>query len=236
MEAGKLLIADSNEDFRLALANSLHGRYYVRCCATGMEAMALLRNEQPDILILDLMLPELDGLTLLERIAAENIRPMVLVVTSMVTDYVFESADRLGIGYVMRKPCDVQAVASRIKDLGRRLYPAVRKQEPENLARELLGRLGLASKYDGYDYLIKAITLMRNDPNQAITKELYPSVAKACGCGSRQIERSIRNAIEKAWEQRDKLVWSQYFPTHTGRPSNGVFILRLTQLLGEIPE
>ncbi len=65
----KLLIADCSEDYRTALANALTDHYHVLCCRTGTEALDILRRENPDILVLDLMLPELDGLTLLERAA-----------------------------------------------------------------------------------------------------------------------------------------------------------------------
>ena len=72
----KLLIADCNEDYRTALDNALKDQYHVLCCRTGTEAWELLHREHPDIFVLDLMLPELDGLTLLERCCADGIRPI----------------------------------------------------------------------------------------------------------------------------------------------------------------
>ena len=81
----KLLIADCNEDYRAALAAALSSQYHVLCSRTGTEALALLYQEQPDIFLLDLMLPELDGLTLLERAYADNIRPMVLAATPILS-------------------------------------------------------------------------------------------------------------------------------------------------------
>jgi len=77
----KLLIADCNEDYRTALAAALGSQYHVLCCRSGTEALALLYQEHPDIFVLDLMLPELDGLTLLERVSANGICPMVLAAT-----------------------------------------------------------------------------------------------------------------------------------------------------------
>ena len=109
----KLLIADCSEEYRTALANALTDSYHVLCCRTGTEALDFLRRENPDILVLDLMLPELDGLTLLERSCAEGIRPMVLAATPILTGYVYSCAQRLGIEYLVRKPCDIDAIASR---------------------------------------------------------------------------------------------------------------------------
>ena len=84
----KILIADCNEDYRVALTAALKDCYHVRSCRTGTEAWTLLNQEQPDIFILDLMLPELDGLTLLERIYAKGLRPVVLAVTPIISTYV----------------------------------------------------------------------------------------------------------------------------------------------------
>lgn len=235
MEARKLLIADSNEDFRLALAYALQDHCQILCCTTGPEALALLRREQPDLFVLDLMLPQLDGLTLLEQAAAESIRPKILVVTSMITDYVLASAQRLGIGYIMRKPCDIQAAAIRIMDLSRSLHTAPSTPDPEKLVREMLGELHISSKYHGYNYLCKAIVLMEQDTGQAITKILYPTVAKRCGCQAGHVERSIRNAIDKAWENRDPVIWQHYFPG-SRKPSNGAFIGCLAEKLHQKKE
>ena len=78
MNKRKVLIADSSEDFRCALADTLHGIYHIRTTADGNQAMQLLRSFLPDILIVDLMLPGLDGITLLQHSAESGIRPMVL--------------------------------------------------------------------------------------------------------------------------------------------------------------
>lgn len=78
MDAMKLLIADGNEEFRRALAAELQGAYHVRCCGDGKEALSLLRSFVPDVLVLDLMLPELDGISLLQSAASAGLCPMVL--------------------------------------------------------------------------------------------------------------------------------------------------------------
>ena len=121
MRAQRLLIAESNEDLRLLLSRELQAFHYVRCCGTGMEALQILRQEKPDMLILNMLLPELDGLTLLETIAAENIQPMVLALTSYRSDYLEDSAHRLGISCILLKPFSLETIVMRALDMKQHL-------------------------------------------------------------------------------------------------------------------
>lgn len=236
MDVLKLLIADANEEFRLALAEALQGAYYVRCCQTGKEALELLRSYSPDVLVLDLMLPELDGISLLQAAVAAGIRPMVLATTPFLNPYVLESSEKLGVGYMMRKPCDIRATVARISDLSQRLLPPLITQpDPRTHVSNLLVSLGIPTKLHGYAYLREAILLMAKDPGQSITKELYPRVSALCRCEPKHVERSSRNAIESAWAHRDDRIWQLYFPPGPDgiipRPSNGAFISRLADCL-----
>lgn len=227
----KLLIADCNEEYRTALAAVLSEQYQVLCCPSGTEALALLQQENPDIFVLDLMLPELDGLTLLERISASGICPMVLAATPILTDYVFSCAQRLGIEYLVRKPCSIEAVASRIRDLSQRLKAPEPKQDPANYVSNLLLSLGISTKHNGFSYLRESVLRMARNPAQSVTKLLYPEVAHICGCSKENVERSIRTALDRAWEKRDPDLWQKYFPNARQRPSNAVFISRLAEAL-----
>ena len=236
MDALKLLIADGNEEFRQALAEELQGAYYVRCCGDGKEALSLLRSFGPEILVLDLMLPGLDGISLLQSAAASGLRPMVLVTSRFYNDYVHEAMEELGVGYLIRKPCDIPATASRIADLSRHIRPPqVSLPDPRTHVSNLLLSLGIPTKLRGYAYLREAILLMAKDPDQPITKELYPSVGSLCGCKGTHVERSIRSAIETAWKQQDSRIWQLYFRTGPDgvipRPSNAAFISRLADAL-----
>ena len=227
----KLLIADCNEEYRTALAAALNGQYHVLCCRSGSEAFTLLNQEHPDILVLDLMLPELDGLTLLERVSANGIRPMVLAATPILSDYVFSCAQRLGIAYLVRKPCSIEAIACRIQDLSCRLKAPQPKADPVNYVSSLLLSLNISTKHNGFAYLRESILLMAKDPAQSVTKMLYPAVAHICGCQKENVERSIRTALDKAWDKRDEEIWQNYFPNARQRPSNAVFISRLAEAL-----
>ena len=227
----KLLIADCNEDYRTALDTALNSQYHVLCCRTGTEAWELLHREHPDIFVLDLMLPELDGLTLLERSCADGIRPMVLALTPILSDYVYSCAQRLGIEYLVRKPCDITAIASRIKDLSQRLTAPKTRNDPVSYVTELLLSLGFSTKHNGFSYLREAILLMSRDPAQSVTKVLYPSVAHIFGCHKENVERSIRTAMDCAWERGNRQRWNRFFPDAAQRPSNAIFISRMAEAL-----
>lgn len=231
MAGRKLLIADPNEDFRLALAKTLGPHYDVSCCATGTEARARLLRKDFSFLVLDLMLPQLDGLTLLEQLAAQNIRPRILLVSSMVTEYVLHSADRLGIGYAMLKPCQVPVVAARILDMDAIPAPPAAVSRPERIASELLLSLQFPTNLKGFPELKTALILLEQDPDQLITKVLYPEVTKQLHRDSGQVERNIRHAISTTWKRRNAEVWNYYFPNAVKRPSNAVFLRRLAEEL-----
>ena len=241
MERLKLLIAEGTEDFRLALAETLRDAYTLQVCSDGITALECMQSFQPDAVILDLMLPGLDGITLLQRAADLDLRPIVLATTRFHNDYVVEAVQALGVAYIMVKPCDVRAAVSRLADLCRRLRPlAAKSADPRESVSELLLSLGFSAKLKGFGYLLEAILLMVQDPDQSITKVLYPAVVaiykkENTRIDSSQVERSIRNAIENAWEQRDDMLWRQYFALDRGgdlrRPSNGAFIIRIADIL-----
>ena len=191
----------------------------------------MLQQEQPDILVLDLMLPELDGLTLLERVTANGICPMVLAATPIFSDYVFSCAQRLGIEYLVRKPCAIEAIVARIRDLSRRLKAPEPTTDPVTYVTNLLLALDLSTKHNGFSYLRESVLLMAKDPAQSVTKVLYPEVARICGCSKENVERSIRTALDRAWEKQTSDQWQKFFPGAEQRPSNAVVISRLAEAL-----
>ena len=236
MDRQKLLIADGTEDFRLALSEILQETYHVCSCQNGKEALALLRSFQPDVLVLDLMIPGLDGISLLQAASSEGICPMVLATTRFSNSYVLDSAYRLGVGYVMVKPCDIQATVARIGDLSQRLHPSASvPQDLKTTISNLLLSLGFPTKLRGYAYLREAIFLMSKRPGISITKELYPEVAAICGSEKSHVERSIRSAIEKAWQFHDDEIWGEFFPRapdgSVPMPTNGTLIAQLSEFL-----
>lgn len=240
MDKKKLLIADCTEEFTAGLVSRLQGMFRIRTCSDGAKALALIREDCPDVLLLDLMLPGMDGLSILRCAADAGRRPAVLAVTRFVSDYMLEALSQLGVGYVMRKPCDLAATAQRIMDLAAQSRePLICAPDPRTAADNLLLSLGVRTKLKGYAELREAIPMMAEDPRLSLTKELYPALGKRCRATGVQVERAIRGAIQSAWEQRDEQVWRVYFRAaadgHVPRPTNGAFISRLAECLREEP-
>lgn len=238
MEKQKLVIAEGNEEFAKALAEVLRERYELRLSREGVETLELIRSFKPDVVILDLMLPGLDGITLLERVAKMGQQPMVLATSRFVSDYVSETIARLGVCYVMREPCQLQATVDRVVDL------SARARQPRSAAADtgisisnILLALGIPAKLRGYAYLREAVAILAERPGLSVTKELYPEVGQRCQAGAINVERSIRSAIEGAWKRRDALIWQQYLGTEdlpvTDRLSNAEFITRLANYLNQ---
>lgn len=239
MDIPKLLIADAGEEYRNTLADQLRGAYRIRVCKEGQETLEMILAFKPDILVLDMMLPGLDGIGILDEVHRAGIHPMVLATTKLPSDYLLRSAERLEVSYMMVKPCEVKATADRLRDMTEHLNaPAVTRPEPRTEISNALLALSFSTKLRGYTYLREAILEMVGRPGQSITKELYPAVGKLCGASDTQVERSIRSAIEKAWEQRDEQVWKLYFQLSTQgslkRPTNSEFITALADRMGRM--
>ena len=235
MERRKILIADPSESFCMALTEALQGMYQVRICREGNETRKVLQSFRPDVLILDLMLSGVDGITLLQKLGEMELQSMVLATTRYVSNYILDAADRLGIGYLMVKPCDIDAVAARVADMTQRMkMPMFAAPDPRTQVSNMLLHLGFSTKLRGYGYLREAVLLMAEHTGSSITKELYPAVAKRCGVTAVQVERSIRSAVQHAWDRRKADIWGNYFPTEAGmeaRPSNGALITCLADRL-----
>ena len=232
----KLMIADGTEETRQALEELMQNRCVVKSCADGEVALELLQQFAPDILVLDLMLPKTDGLSILQLMQEWSHKPMVLAQTDISSPYIMERLDRLGVSYAMQKPCSLKALEVRIRDFMAQLQDVpVQPRNDHQMVANILSFMGFSPKLDGYGYLLDAIPRYAQDPSQSITKELYVEVGEIWKKEPTLIERSIRSAIEKAWKERDDAVWRQFFrPAPDGtvpRPSNGTFIARIAHVL-----
>lgn len=227
----KLLIADCNEDFRLALSHVLREQFQVLCCSSGTEALEILTQDSIDVLVLDLMLPEIDGLTLLERAFDAGVVPRTLVFDPLLSPYVQDALKRFGVSYVMRKPCELEAIVKRVMDISSSYPLPVYHSQQEARTAELLHTLNFRSNHDGFAYLCKSIPLLAANPGQQLSMELYPTVAKLFSHSAKNIERSIRNAIEVAWAHRNEEVWQVYFPNLCSKPTNAHFLSTIAKQL-----
>ena len=225
----KLLIADAGEEFRLALEERLHNTYTICGSGEGNEAMALLRSFRPDVMILDLMLPGLDGITLLQRAAQEGFNPVILVTTRFCSDYVQRCLGLFRVAYLMIKPCEIEATVERLTDLvSMPDRPCICRPDPKILVTNMLLSLGFDAQLKGFSCLVDAIAEKMRDPTQQITKEIYVTVAENSGGNKEQVERVIRSAIGKAFANRDEQLWRICFQTDGQGElrclSNGTFI------------
>ncbi len=231
MNTPGILIACSSDSFLLDLKKMLSDAFFVRICHDGTKAAQALPSFRPQILIADLILPGTDGLTLIQQALQFSPPPATILIADFFSSYALDAAQRLDISLLLRKPCSPESVATRIRDLHR--PSAVSAQEARIRLTNRLLSLGIPTKLGGFHYLLEIIPAYAANPNQLITKELYPST----GRDPRPVERAIRSAIEAAWAQRDDVVWSRYFPPDsTGfirRPTNAEFISRLAQTLPE---
>lgn len=247
MQSRKLLIAESSEEYRVALAEALTGEYHVSTCADGIQAQQLLRSFRPDVLVLDLMLSGMDGITLLQTAREEGPLPAVLAQSRYLSDYVLETLGEMGIEYVMSKPCTLRAAVARIRDMDRRecRRAGIPARIPEGIGSSdsrvtvtnILLSLGFKANHDGYKYIREAVLILDKTPDQRMTKELYPAVAELFGCTGENVERSGRTAIKYAFFHGDPQIWRLYFgPDKDGmlhRPTNGTFIARIAAILRE---
>ena len=232
----KLLIADASESVRFSLTGALQDSYTVQTCSDGDEALHLVRTFLPDLIILDMTLPGVDGLSLFQKIRQGPDKPAVLATTRFVSDYILEAASQIGVDYMMVKPCSQKSIEARLEHLAQYRDPEL-AQTPglRVMISSLLLYLGIATNRKGYTYLREAIALYRRDPAQSMTKELYPAVGECCNADAIQVERAIRSAIEKAWLNREEQTWQRYFmPDRKGqihKPTNSEFISRLADAL-----
>lgn len=229
----KLLIAENSSVFTSALCKALDGKYQIQVSSDGPQTLTALETFQPDYLVINLMLPITDGLAVLQQTA---FRPRVILATTpYLCSYVVRSVTELGVDFTMIAP-SVKALIYRLEDLVRSCGDT---PDPRDLTATTIYHLQFlhfSEHLDGYQQLCIALPLFAQNPKQRMSKDLYPQVAKLCGCGdARSVEHSIRNAICDAWSRADPGAWRKYFhPGPKGKlscPSNKSFICHLAQIL-----
>lgn len=234
MENKKILIAETSVEFSESLCEFLSTDHSLRVCHNGLSVMDLLETFCPDVLVVDLALPGMDGISLLKQIAALPAHPKLLVTTCFMSSYVEAAIGSLGVDLVVLKPCKVEILAEHIRDLMQEEEtPAMMRLQSRATVASMLMELNLPAKRRGFTYLEKAIKLHLERPTQALTKTVYPEIAKEHYTQSEAVERAIRQVIHESWQKRDDRVWRMYFsPGREGvipRPTNAEFISRLAE-------
>ena len=240
-----ILIADNSEEFCVSLSAALQRteRFAIAGTASdGEQAIKLLEERKPEILVLDLMLAKKDGLSILKSMAAWERRPAVVATSGFMTDYVASAAAGLGVAYLILKPCDMEALVDRLEELrgdtGRSI-PVRRApgQSIEALVTGIIHEIGVPAHIKGYQYLREAIIIAVGDMDviNAITKVLYPQVAKTFQTTPSRVERAIRHAIEVAWDRGDLDTLQRFFgytvSNTKGKPTNSEFIALIADKL-----
>ena len=241
-----VFIADSAEDFCSGLTAALQRTDGFRVLGTagdGEQAIRMIGEKQPDILVLDLMLAKKDGISVLKAIASMERKPITLATSAFLTEYVSTAAANLGVRYLMLKPCDMTALVERLEEIrgGESLrYPVQRRTDKvsiETLVTNIIHEIGVPAHIKGYQYLREAIIIAVNDMDviNAITKVLYPEVAKTFGTTPSRVERAIRHAIEVAWDRGDLDTLQKFFgytvSNTKGKPTNSEFIALIADKL-----
>lgn len=237
MAARKILIADGNEDFRSTLLQELYHYPNTRCCGTGPEALAMIRQDPPEILVLDLMLPVVDGLTVLETIRAEGFRPLVLVISSFISKYVQYSTFQLGIASLLLKPCPLPVILSRIRSMDQFLQCDLPPKTSQDILDILLIPLGIPPEDLYYARLKDTLEIFSQDLTQHLGKEVYPPVCQSHSISADALDTGLHRIITQGWKNGSREVWLHLFPDAGKKPPcNRVFLKKLAAVLKETME
>ena len=266
MEKTKIsvIIADDNKEFCNILNDYLLNQRDIivtGIAKDGIEALKLIQEKKPDLVILDIIMPHLDGLGVLEKLNTMDIDPVprIIVLSAVGQDKITQRAIMLGADYYVVKPFDMDVFTKRIRqmfdntissdevkktvtfaDTEEIRYNSESPSRPVDLEAEItaiIHEIGVPAHIKGYMYLREAITMVVNDIEllSAVTKELYPSIAKKFNTTASRVERAIRHAIEVAWGrgQVDAINKLFGYTIHNGKgkPTNSEFIAMVADKL-----
>ncbi len=243
MQSGgiQILIADDNREFCELLQDHLSSEpdfQTVGLAFNGLEVLDFIaKNGAPDVIILDIIMPHLDGIGVLEKLNHYNFdrRPRVIMLTAFGQENFTQRVLELGADYYILKPFNLDILTQRIRQIvdGKMHARAPVTREPKNIdvaVTNLIHEIGIPAHIKGYIYLRDAIIKVINqvDLLGGITKELYPSIAEKYNTTPSRVERAIRHAIEVAWNRGNIDVINDLFG-HTvnrerGKPTNSEFI------------
>ena len=223
----------------------------------GKDAIDMIKDTQPDVVLLDLVMPQMDGITVVENIKKKTSmlkNPAFIILSAVGGEQMTEEAFQAGANYFLMKPFDKDILVNKIRRIGKRpvrpvpgkvLEAPLKAATPEEAAMnreeymkehletditKMLHELGIPAHIKGYQYLRDAISMVVRDREmmEAVTKILYPEIAKKNYTSSSRVERAIRHAIEVAWGRGSLEVIDELFgytiSTGKGKPTNSEFI------------
>lgn len=242
-------IADDNERMVEILDNIVRRDSELRIVGkanNGEDVYRMIKEKEPDVVLLDLIMPKLDGLSVMERINQDQTikkHPKFIVISAIGQEGITEDAFNLGAHYYIMKPFDNDMVLNRMKAIknymntdnqkGIRTCSVNEKGRMENLENDvtdMIHEVGVPAHIKGYQYLRDAIIMVIEEPEMlnSITKILYPTIAKRNQTTPSRVERAIRHAIEVAWSRGNMEIINSLFSytvsTGKGKPTNSEFI------------
>lgn len=221
----------------------------------GEDAYEMILKKKPDVVLLDVILPGMDGLEVMEKVKSGDMekRPSFIVVSAAGSENVTEEAFRMGASYFIMKPFKQNIVLDKIRKVAsygarshvmglggsRKVKPyedpvLYMEQNLENDVTQILHEIGVPAHIKGYQYLRDAIAISVMDQEMltSVTKVLYPNIAKKYQTTSSRVERAIRHAIEVAWSRGEMDVINDIFgytvSNGKGKPTNSEFIALLS--------
>ena len=242
-------IADDNERILDLLGEMIENNKEMKLVGkanNGEDVYTLIKEKQPDVVLLDLIMPKMDGLSVMDTVNRDHdIRkhPSFIIITAVGQERITEDAFRKGASYYILKPFSNQMVLDKIREAGKYHVPEAKSFAPvgnveasepkinlENRVTDMIHEIGIPAHIKGYHYLRDAILMAIEDMDvlNAVTKVLYPTVAKMHQTTASRVERAIRHAIEVAWS-RGKLDTLDELFGYTvnggkGKPTNSEFI------------
>ena len=257
-----VLIADDNQEFSMTLATYLKNQddmMIVGRAKDGNEALDMISELMPDVVLLDVIMPHLDGIGVLEKLNMIKMpkKPIFVMLSAVGQDKITQRALELGAEYYAIKPIDIEVLLGRIKDIKnftpseiKKTYASTReirgqfieisKKDQENLealVTNVIHEVGVPAHIKGYQYLREAIMMVVNniDIINQITKQLYPDIAVKYHTTPSRVERAIRHAIEVAWGrgQSDTVdnIFGYTISAAKGKPTNSEFIAMIADKL-----
>ncbi len=243
----RVLVVDDNETITTRIEKQFSSHAVIKVVKVinnGAEALDYIINHKQefDIICMDIILPGVDGLTILERMKQENIKKKIIVLTSYKKEYTVNMTNNYGVSYYMLKPFSMLALETRIIELGKREnLKAVELNESEKQLHvaisKILHQLGIPSHIKGYNYIRESVFLFyKNSDNYGgITKEIYPEVALRFSTTASRVERAIRHAIEVSWNRGDYDLMEEIFGNSVAfdktKPTNSEFIATIADRL-----
>ncbi len=245
MEKIKVLVIDDN----IALTEMVKEYFkdsneieIIDCCYNGEEGLKKIDELEGkyDVILLDLIMPKKDGISVLEDLKERNIHKNIIVETSYNSPEVIRNVSEYGVNYYILKPFDLPDLEKRILDI----FKAVSKKGI-NLAHNnleisitrMLHELGMPAHIKGYQYIRDGIIMIYNNPDiiGGITKELYPDVASKYNTTVSRVERAIRHAIEVSWNRGNWDLMEEIFghsvDIDKAKPTNSEFIVTIADKL-----